>query len=439
MLARITRYLTTDIWRVPLAGFSRRKAVLIRYLRVIILAVRGFSEDKCFLQASALTFYFLLSVVPVLAMVLGIARGFGLETILEARIMETFQEQQEIAATLIQFAHSMLEQLKGGVIAGIGLVLLLWTVIRVLSNIEKSFNEIWGIKKSRSPGRKFSDYFAIVFVSPILLVFLGSMTMVAMNRLQVATEHIPVLSLFAPSVFLLDRLLPYLLVWAAFSFIYSFMPNTKVNFKAALLGGVVGGTVYHVIQWAYISFQVGAARYGAVSGGFAAIPLFLVWVQVSWLVLLFGAEISFAQQNVETYEYEHDCLEASYSLKKLICLRIVHLLVRRFVVGEPALTAQQVSWRLEVPIRLVNEILYELVKSGFVCEARPEDARKTFYQPACDPELLTVKSVIDTLEQYGSHGIPVVRSEELTRISECLEEFGRITRESPANMLLKNI
>ncbi len=439
MLDKIIRFITVDIWRLQIAGFSRKKSILIRQLRIIILALRGFDEDRCFLRASSLTFYFLFSIVPLLAMVFGIAKGFGIEKVLEEQIMQKFQGQEEIIAQLIQFSHTFLQQTKGGIIAGFGIVILIWTVIRVLSNIENSFNEIWGIKKGRSLGKKFSDYLAIIFICPILLVIPGSITVLIAGYLKTIMEKFPVLSTLGPLVMLSFKLAPYIIIWLVFSFLYSFMPNTKVKLKAAILGGVVAGTIYQVVQWGYINFQVGAARYGAIYGSFAAVPLFLAWIQISWLIVLFGAEISFAYQNVETYEFERDCLQISHSFKNLISLRIAHLIIKNFSSGGESLTASQISRKLEVPIRLVNDILYELVESEILAEVKKGEKSDLFYHPARDPEILTVKYIVDALEESGSHNIPIVKSEELNRIAQSLKTFSDITEKSPANIPLKNI
>lgn len=439
MLSKFIRFIKTDIWRIPVTTFSHRKSILIRQLRVVILAVRGFDEDKCFLRASSLTFYFLLSIVPVLAILFGIAKGFGIERLLEEQITARFHGQEEIIAQLIHFSNSLLQHTKGGFIAGIGLVLLIWTVIKVLSNIESSFNEIWGIKKSRTPGRKLSDYLAIIFICPVLLVITGSITVVIKNYLALLTEKIAILSGMGPFMLFLINLAPYIVIWTLFSFVYSFMPNTKVNLKSAVLGGVVAGTIYQVVQWIYITFQVGAAKYGVIYGSFAAVPLFLTWIQTSWLIVLFGTEIAFAHQNVETYEFESDCLRVSYSLKRLITLKIAHLLIKNFSSGKSPLTAASISGQLGVPVRLVNEILYELVEAGILSEIRQEEGKNVFYQPALDPEMLTISYVINALEENGSHDVPVANSPELEKIAESLKTFRKIAENSPANISLKKI
>ncbi|UCF42453.1 MAG: YihY family inner membrane protein [Planctomycetota bacterium] len=438
-LSKFINFVTIDIWRMQLRNYSRTKAFLIKQLRVIVLAVRGFGEDKCKFRASALTFFSLLSIVPVIAMMFGIAKGFGLEARVETEILKRLEGQEEIATRVIEFANSLLENARGGFIAGVGVIFLLWTIIKLLSNIEKSFNEIWGVKRPRSMGRKFSDYLSIVLLCPILLVVAGSATVVISSQVRLLLAKLPFFSSLGPLVSLLLRMLPYCTIWLMFTFVFIFMPNTKVRFTSGFLAGIVGGTIFQIVQWAYINFQIGVAKYGAIYGSFAALPLFLLWLQISWLVVLFGAEISFAHQNVETYEFEQDCLSVSHSYKRLLSLLVVHHLVQNFCNGEKPSGAWQISQKLEIPIRLVRQILYELAESGIACEVKTEDDKEAAYQPGRDVEALTVKYVIDALEQRGYSAIPVIKSDEVDKLSDCLDKFGRAVEESPANIALKNI
>jgi membrane protein len=217
------------------------------------------------------------------------------------------------------------------------------------------------------------------------------------------------------------------------------MPNTKVKLRSGLLGGVVAGTIFQIAQWIYINFQIGAAKYSAIYGSFAALPLFLLWLQISWLVVLFGAELSFAHQNVETYEFEQDCLSASYSFKKLLSLLVTHLLIKNFCKAEQPWDAEKISHTLEIPIRLVRQILFELVGSGILSEVRKDDDKDVAYQPAVDVGKVTVKYVVESLEQRGNSAIPVGKTSELDKLSECLSTFANDIEKSPANILLKDL
>jgi len=439
MLARIIRFLKTDIWRIRLRDYSPRKSFLIRQLRIVALAVRGFNEDKCKFRASALTFYTLLSIVPVVAVMFGIAKGFGLEERFAAQLLERMKGQEEVANRIITFANSLLANTSGGLIAGVGVAFLFWTIIGVLSNIESSFNDIWGVKKQRSFGRKFGDYLSTMLICPILLAVSGSVTVFVGSQIQLVTEKIAVLQKIGPFIFLLLEILPYCTIWIAFTFIFIFMPNTAVRFKSALIAGIVAGTIFQVVQWAYVNFQIDIARRYAIYGSFAALPLFLLWLQISWLIVLLGAEVSFAHQNVETFEFEPDCLSVSHSFKRLLSLVVTHRLVKSFAEGEQPGDAAQLSHELEIPIRLVRQILYELSESGVISEVKKGEDKELAYHPAIDLDKITVKFVLDHLDHRGTSDIPVVRKSEIEKLSDCLKEFGSIVERSPANILLKNL
>ncbi|MFH1594508.1 MAG: YhjD/YihY/BrkB family envelope integrity protein [Candidatus Omnitrophota bacterium] len=439
MIGKVLNFIKTDIWRIPIKSLPPAKSFFIKQLRIVLVALRGFDEDKCNLRASALTFYSLLSIVPVAAMAFGIAKGFGFDRLLEQQLIEKGQGYEEIVTNVITFAQSLLNNTKGGAIAGVGVAILFWTIMKVLGNIEISFNEIWGIKKNRSIGRKFSDYTSIMLLCPVLLIMSSSLTVFITSQIKLITEKISLLGAVSPLIFFALKLLPYCTLWFLFTFIYIFMPNTKVDFKSGIFAGIIAGTIYQIVQWAYIAFQIGAAKYNAIYGSFAALPLFLLWLQVSWLVVLFGAEISFACQNVDTYEFESDCLNISYSYKKLITLQIAHALIIAFHKGEKALTATDISKRLEVPIRLVRQILFELIQSGIVSEVKPEENRVIAYQPARDIGELTIENIISNLEHHGSFDIPVSKTEGFKKISESLKIFSDTIRSSSANLALKDI
>jgi membrane protein len=427
------------IWRIRLADLPFGKSFLIKQLRMIILAFRGYDEDRCMLRASSLTFYSLLSIVPVAAMFFGVAKGFGFEKRLQAELFHRFPGQDEVLNQIISFSDSLLKQTQGGVIAGIGLLVLFWSVLKILGHIEMALNDIWGIKENRSWGRKFSDYLSIMLISPILVIMSGSVTVFITTQVEHITQRVALLGVFSPLIFFLLKFTPYVLIWALFTILYIIMPNTKVNFKAGLLGGVVAGTLYQIAQWAYISFQIGAAKYNAIYGSFAALPLFLMWLQISWWIVLFGAELSFANQNVDTYEYEPDCLKVSPGFKKLLTLQVAQLLIKKFENGDRPLTDSQISAKLEMPIRLVHNVLFDLVESGLMSEIKTQADKEFAYQPARDINNLTIQYVLEALDQKGTDNIPVARTEDFKALSAALKKFREAMESSPANKLLKDL
>jgi membrane protein len=267
----------------------------------------------------------------------------------------------------------------------------------------------------------------------------GSVTVFITTQVEHITQRVALLGVFSPLISFLLKLMPYVLIWVLFTILYIIMPNTKVNFKAGLVGGVVAGTLYQIAQLAYISFQVGAAKYNAIYGSFAALPLFLMWLQISWWIVLFGAELSFANQNVDTYEYEPDCLNISLGFKKLLTLQVAHLLIRNFFNGEKPLTYSHISNRLAMPVRLVHNIIFDLVESGLVSEIKTKADKEFAYQPARDINLLTIKYVLEALERKGTDTVPVAKTEEYRALSAALKNFSEAMESSPANKLLKDI
>jgi len=438
-ISSIINFLRTDIWRISLKKTPGSKSFFIKLLRIVILSFRGFDEDKCHLRASALTFYSLLSLVPVVAMAFGVAKGFGFEKLLERELFANFPGQQEILGQVIGFANSLLDNTKGGMIAGVGLAVLFWTVIKVLSHIERSFNDVWEIKEARSFGRKFGDYLSIMFIGPVLVIISSSVTVFVKTQITLITSKIALLGIFSPLIFSALQLFPYCVIWSLFTFIYIFVPNTRVDFKSGLLAGIIAGTIFQIAQLIYITFQVGVAKYNAIYGSFAALPLFLIWLQFSWLIVLLGAEISFAHQNVDTYEFESDCKGISPSFKSLLSLQIAHLLVKIFSKGEKPPTASQISHVLEMPLRLVRQILYELVESGILSQTRTDDDKLYSYQPARDISTLTIKNTLETLEQRGTDSLPVAQTEELKALSKALKAFNVAIEQSSENRLLRDI
>lgn len=438
-IAQSIQFLKADIWRIRTSKLSTQKSFWIRQLRIILLAIRGFGEDKCQLRASALTFYSLLSVVPVVAMAFGIAKGFGFERLLERQLVENLQGQQEVLERIIGFANTLLENARGGLIAGVGVAVLFWTVIKLLGNIEKSFNDIWGIKTPRTMGRKFSDYLSVMLICPFLLIMASSVTVLITNYVTLIVEHLSFLGPLAGTIILFLKILPYGVIWIVFTFMYFFMPNTKVTLKSALLAGIIAGTLYQGLQWGYITFQVGVAKYGAIYGSFAALPLFLVWLQLSWLVVLFGAEVSFAEQNVGTYEFEPDSLKVSRRFRSLLTLRITHFCVKKFQQGEKSPTADEISDQLEIPIRLVRQILFELIEAGILSEVRLDDPEAIGFQPARTIEKITVLGVMDQLDQQGIDSIPIAQSKDLDKLKASLVRFHEMLGNSPDNLKLKDI
>ncbi len=439
MLDKIRKFIQEELWRTPVHQKSRSRTFLIRQLRIIILAFRGFLEDRVSLRASALTFYSLLSVVPIVAMAFGVAKGFGFQNTMENFIMNNFKGQEEVMNWVINLSNSVLEKVQGGLLAGIGLVVLIWSVMQVLNNIESSFNAIWQIKKSRSFFRKVSDYLSIMLIGPLLIIVSSSVMVYISTRVQSVAQSIDMFQVISPAFQNLLRFVPYALIWLLFTLVYIILPNTRVIFKYALVAGIIAGTGFQVLQWGYIHFQIGVTKYSAIYGTFAALPLFLIWLQLSWLILLLGAEISYAYQNVKEYAMEAESLHISPHNKRILSLLIVHFIVKNFEVGGEPDTSTTIGQKLEIPLRLVRDILFDLTKAGVLNETVTESPREKGYQPAIDINRINIQFVTERLDALGIDQIMVKESAAFTKLSTIYDTIYENLKSSPTNVLLKDI
>ncbi len=439
MLKKIKVFLTDEVWKINLNELDFSKATAVKFIRILILAVKDFTEDHCQLRASALTFYTVFSIVPIAAMIFGIAKGFGLDEALKAQLCQYLSEYPGLVEKVYANAETMLREAKGGMVAGIGVIFLFWTVMKVIGNIETSFNHIWGVKKGRSLWRKVSDYMLMVGACPILIIASGSITVLLSSRLSSFIDtHVSFLrGVSSPAIL---KLLPLLTAWLLFSFIYGFMPNTKVQWKSALIAGIISGTVYQIVQEGYIFLQVLLfTKYNSIYGGLAVLPLFLVWLQLSWLIVLFGAEISFAHQNLESYEYEPHALDISYNLKKQLTVQITMMIVKAYQQEQKPPTDIELAHQSGIPVRQVRDILFHLLDSGVVAKNGDSISGEAGYLPAIPSEKLTIQYVLEKTESHGKCEFPMPDTDEFRRLSASFKSLEDTMRQSPDNKLLKEI
>lgn len=424
------------IWHKPLKSYSRGQMFLIRQLRILALAIKGFYEDRVQLRASALTYYTLLSIVPIIAMAFGIAKGFGFDKFLQKQIHESFAGQETVVNYLLNFVNNYLLKIKGGVVAGIGLVMLIWTIMKLLGNIENSFNHIWQIKKARGMSRKLSDYVSLVVISPILMFVSSGVTYFLTEQIENSAQVFPLLGYIGGFLSAIVALIPYVLIWLVFTLLYLIMPNTKVQLKPAFIGGVVAGTIFQLLQWGYMHFQGWVSGYGLVYGSFAALPLFLMWLQFSWLIVLLGAEIAFAYQNVEHYEAEAQSPNISNHLKRIVSLSVLKEITTNFKNGHPPMSAEELANKLEFPVRLVRDILYELVETGLISETVTQNVKENAYQPAQDIQRMNLVYVLELLDKRGTDNLVGENKKNLTEIMKLVDGLNEENKASKHNQLL---
>lgn len=438
-LLQKVKSLNNTIWHTPLADISKSKLFLIKQLRIAFLAARGFTNDKVQLRASSLTLYTLISIIPVIAIAFAIAKGFGLDQNLVQLIAKEMQTHPEVFNWLLEKAQTAISQTRGGYLAGIGAIVLLWAVMSLLDQIENSFNHIWQIRSSRPWYRKFTDYLAIMLITPVFLIAASSVTVFIGTELSDFMNTAAILDFFKPIVSFFVKVIPYFIFWIVLTVVYIILPNTKVKFMPALVSGIIAGTILQLLQWLYIDLQFGISRLSAIYGSFAAIPLFIVFLQSGWLIVLLGAEVSFANQNLSRYEYESEALNVSHYQKRALVIMIMNMITRNFSNGSKPLSAESIASNLKIPVRLVRDILQDLGNAELVSVIHDDDHTERLYQPAIDINKMTISWILSRLEKKGTEHQIFVKGKEYHRVVEILDKFDDLINRSEANILIKDL
>lgn len=405
-LNHLKQFFTRDIWRISEEEVTPIRRKVYSCLKIIILSVQQFFNDRISVRASALTYSTLLSIIPILAILFAVAKGFGFDSIIESEFRNNLNGEQ--ADLFISWIHSYLQHTKSGVFIGIGLVMLLWSIYILTDDIEKSFNAIWQVKRPRTMFRKFTDYFSMILVLPLLIVFSSGLTIFMSTYIkQMATFEV-----LAPILQFLVQLIPYALTWGMFICLFIFIPNTKVKLRHAWIPGILAGSAFQAWQYFYINSQIWVSNYNAIYGSFAAIPLFLLWTQISWTICLVGAEISFVSQNLESFYYGKETANISRRYHDFFCTIILSTICKRFELGKKPLTAECISGELQIPIRLTRKILYELQDVDLVYEALDDKhSTEMVYLPGVDTSKLTLGLLLNRLDSLGSESFKINREE----------------------------
>lgn len=442
MISQAIDFFRKGIWEVRLDRLSKARAYVIGTIRIFLMAGSNLEKNDCQRNATVLTYYSVLNIVPLFAVVFAVANGFGLEKFVVRQIFRLARDanlQPDVTGRIIDFSRSLLTHAKGEIIVGVGVVILFWTVISILSKIEDTFNMIWGARRSRTVVRKLTDYLSMLILGPVLLALWSSVNILIVSELRVIMRDISLLGPMSAILFFLMKLLPFISIWLLLLALYLVMPNTRVSVRSSVFAAIVTGSLIQVVQWVYIRFQIGVSTQSAIYGSFAAIPLFLAWLQVSWIIVIFGAEIANSSEHYETYGFHPDYSRIGAARRRLLMLRIFHLLVKRFDAGEKPLTSKEIGKILEIPEPLVREILVQIVDVDLASEITKGARKESLFQPARSVNEMTIKNVLDAYEKSGEDILAPAHEEETDGLARSLRVFSEAMENSPANVKLKDI
>ena len=386
-----------ELWIADEEKYSPLLRNVIKIIRIITFSTEQFNNNRIVVRASALTYSTLLSIIPILAILFAIARGFGFDSIIEGLFRNNLSKHQ--AELVITWINSYLQHARSGIFIGIGIVMLLWTILILTDNIERSFNTIWQVKRPRSVFRKITDYFSMILLLPLLIVFSSGLSIFMTTMLT----EMETFTLLAPIVKFLIRLLPYAIIWAMFIGLFVFIPNTKVKISHAIIPGILAGSAFQLFQYIYINSQIWVSSYNAIYGSFAAIPMFLLWTQISWSICLFGAEMNYVSQNLESFKHGKEAKNISRRYHDFFCTVILSQICKRFEKGEIPYTAEEISRENKIPIRLTKDILYELQDLKLIYEGvrEKEKGEDVCYLPGMDINNLSIGVMLNMIDSKG--------------------------------------
>ena len=379
--------------------FVTRSLSLKSIKEILISLYNDFMAKRVLASASRLTYSTLLATVPILAVVFAIARGFGYNIYIEEWFRDLLKAQPDVSEIIIGFVNSYLINTKKGVFLGIGLLFMLGTVLMLISTIEETFNDIWLVRKPRSMFRTFTDYMALLFALPIGIVAISGLSI----WMQAFNRHLIDITIIGPLMKFCIELIPYVVLSAVFVGLYVFMPNTKVRLRSALWPGIAAGVSMQLFQLIYVNSQIWVSNYNAIYGSFAVIPLFMLWMQISWTIILVGAELSYTIQNHDEFLSSNSQSELSYKTRFVLSAKIMSIICKRFAEGGQAYNSMQLKLQLGISMRVLSRLLYDLQQIHFITEIMHDDkGEEVLYQPAEALDILTIGELHSRLAQLGS-------------------------------------
>ena len=386
-------YVSEGVWR------DSRHNWKVNSIKTLNLSARSFLNSDMQTQACAMTYRTLLAIVPALALLFAIGRGFGLQDNLKQELFSIFPAQQQAIAYAMNFIDSYLQSYSEGVFVGVGVVFLLYTLISLFSNIEDTFNLIWGVKTGRSFGRKIIDYTAMLLILPVIMLCASGISLVVSSTLQSLLHW----HFMSPVIKIVLEGLSWLLTWLFFGALYLLMPNAKVKFGNAFVAGIFAGTGFRILQWLFITGQLYVSRYNAIYGSFSFLPLMLIWTQLTWVIVFSGAVICYSSQNIFMYNFNEAIENMSSSYYARLVLAIGSVIVQRFVNGKGSTTVKYMVKTYNLPPRLASMLCDKLVACGILSIVEVDPKRNIRgYQPALDPAKITIAETFGRLDSKGS-------------------------------------
>ncbi|MBT8447313.1 MAG: YihY family inner membrane protein [Gammaproteobacteria bacterium] len=387
--AAVKSFVMERVWSEDLQSVAWPRRIMLLGLRLVFVVARDIAEGLLALRAMSLVYTTLLSLVPLLAVSFSVLKAFGVQNQLKPMMLGFLEPMGERGVEITEQVIGFVENVNAGVLGSVGLAVLFYTVVSLLQKVERSFNFAWRVTEHRGFARRFSDYLTIVLVGPVLIFSALGITGSMMNSALI--NELATVVLLGPVIDSVGRLVPYLLIIAAFSIAYLIIPNTRVNVIPALIGGTIAGVLWQSAGWVFASFIANSGNYTAIYSAFASLILFMIWLYVAWLILLVGANVAFYSQHPEHMLPTGRDATLSIRMREYLALRIMQRIAQRLYHGQPPLALAQLTAEIRVPANSIQEVVGALRQAGLITATAAEPP---CYLPA---RALEETAVVDVL------------------------------------------
>jgi membrane protein len=434
-IAQLQKQVTDFIWINDVHAYPKWKQTLVQVLRIGYLVIRDLVDGQLTLRAMSLVYTTLLSLVPFIAISFSVLKGFGVQNQIEPMLLNFLAPLEErgveITNRIIEFVNNM----KAGVLGSVGLVLLLYTAVSLLQKIERSFNFTWQVSEGRPFAQRFSDYISVILVGPVLIfTALGITASVASFSLIQQLMQIQAIGILFEAI---SRFIPYILVIVTFTFLYMLIPNTKVHFKSALVGGLVAGIMWQSAGWIFTSFVVNSTKYMAIYTVFASLIIFMIWLYVSWLILLIGCGISFYYQHPEHRRLHTRATRLSNRVQEKLSIAIMALVGKSYYAKGPPCNAQQLTIQLGIGAAACNKVIDALLEAKLLIKTVDDPPALT---PGYALEVMLLKDVVNAVRTSGeSASLNPLAMMSTGNVQEVYERLENGLQHSLDNLTVKDL
>ena len=415
------------------SDLPRFKRLIHGLLKIGVMVARDFFDSLVQLQAMALAFKTLVSLAPFLAVIFSLLKGLGVHNRLEPVLAEALAPLGEKGGEMTGYLIGFVDKMNAGTLGSIGLVTLFITVLSLMGTIEEAFNRIWHVRSPRKLTRKFSDYLSVLIVGPVLMF--AALTITATLQSNTFVQNLMALEPFGTVILFLLRLIPYLTLWGAFTFFYVLIPNTRVNLKSAMVGGIIAALLWETVGWGFAVFVASSTQYYAIYSSFAILLLFLLWLNIGWIIVLLGAQVAYAHQNIRFYQAERELLAQSPAGREELAIQIMLLIARNFFHGLAPWNVTALARRLSLPVDVVRDLMETFFQCRLIFPLADEDT----FVLARDPQRIEVKEILDCVRGSGKKSPQGDRSQKEAGIEELLRDVDHAVAEALEGRNLQNL